>query len=64
MTAGLGVFVDHLPRGSHVVNDDYGVRAHGLLTPVAGVPVETLIPWRLLLAPVFKDWRLEEADNG
>jgi uncharacterized repeat protein (TIGR01451 family) len=64
MTAGLGVFVDHLPRGSHVVNDDYGVRAHELLTPMAGAPVETLVPWRLLLAPVFKDWRLEEADNG
>jgi uncharacterized repeat protein (TIGR01451 family) len=64
LTVELGVSVDHLPRGSRVVNADYGARAHELLTPVAGAAVETLIPWRLLLSPVFKDWRLEGADNG
>jgi uncharacterized repeat protein (TIGR01451 family) len=64
LTAGLGVSVAHLPRGWRVVNADYGVRARELLTPVAGTAVETLIPWRLLLSPLFKDWRLEEADNG
>jgi uncharacterized repeat protein (TIGR01451 family) len=64
LTAGLAVSVDHLPRGSRVINTDYGVHAHELLTPVAGAPVETSIPWRLLLFPFFKDWSVEEGNNG
>jgi hypothetical protein len=47
-----------------VVNADYGVRVQEVLTPVTGASVETLIPWRLLLFPVLKDWQLEEGDDG
>jgi subtilisin family serine protease len=54
LTAGLSISVDHLPRGSVVVNADYGVRANELVLPVAGLPVETTIPWRVLLSPVLK----------
>jgi uncharacterized repeat protein (TIGR01451 family) len=64
LTAGLGISVGHLPRGSLVVNADYGLRASELLTPVVGVPVETVVPWRLTLLPVFKDWQVEEGDDG
>jgi subtilisin family serine protease len=64
LTAGLGVSVSHLPRGSIVVNADYGVRACELLTPVAGAPVETVVPWHLALFPIFKDWQVEEGDDG
>jgi uncharacterized repeat protein (TIGR01451 family) len=64
LTVELGVSVDHLPRGSRVDNADYGVRAHELLTRVTGAPVETLVPWRLPLSPVLKDWQLETGDNG
>jgi uncharacterized repeat protein (TIGR01451 family) len=64
LTAELGVSVDHLPRGVRVVNADYGVRVQEVLTPVTGASVETLIPWRLLLFPVLKDWQLEEGDDG
>jgi uncharacterized repeat protein (TIGR01451 family) len=64
LTAGLEVSIDGLPSGWHVVNADYGVRAHELFTSVAGAPVETIIPWRLLLSPLFKQWRLEESGDG
>jgi hypothetical protein len=64
LTVELGVSVDHLPRGTRVVNADYGVRARELLTPVTGAPVETRIPWRLLLSPVLRDWRLAEGGDG
>jgi subtilisin family serine protease len=64
LTAGLEVSVEHLPRGWHVVNAGYGVWANELVTPLAGAPVETVIPWRCLLFPVLKNGRLEEGNDG
>ncbi|MFQ6101187.1 MAG: S8 family serine peptidase [Anaerolineae bacterium] len=62
LTATLAVTVEYLPPGTRVVNAAYGVRASELLTPVMGTPVETIIPWRCLLFPIFKDW--SSGDNG
>jgi subtilisin family serine protease len=56
MTATLAVSVEHLPRGTRVVNAAYGVRAAELSSPTMGTPVEAIVPWRILLFPVFKDW--------
>jgi uncharacterized repeat protein (TIGR01451 family) len=64
LRAGLEVSVDPVPRGGHVVNGDYGVRANELLTPVAGAPVETAIPWRCMVFPVLKNGRLGAGDDG
>ena len=62
MTATLAVTVEghsgtapQLP-GMRVVNAAYGVRAAELPAPIMGVPVEAIVPWRLLLFPIFKDW--------
>jgi subtilisin family serine protease len=57
LTATLAVTVAHLTRGSLVSNPQYGVRATEMSGPVIGPPVETLIPWRLLLLPVFRQWQ-------
>ena len=56
LTATLVVTVAHLPRGSQVVNDRYGVRVEGWPAPVPGPPVNALIPWRVLLFPIFRAW--------
>jgi len=56
LTATLAVTVAHLERGAHVVNESYGARASELLTPVMGVPVEAVVPWRYVLFPIFKNW--------
>jgi serine protease AprX len=56
LTATLAVTVEHLPPGTRVVNPAYGVRAREWITPVVGVPVETVIPWRCFLRPVSKNW--------
>ena len=48
--------MEHLSRGTSVINEVYGVRALELGNPVMGMPVEAIIPWRYLLFPVFKDW--------
>ena len=59
LTATLAVTVEHLPRGARVINVAYGVRAKKLVTPVMGVPVEAVVPWRILLFPIYKNWSLE-----
>jgi uncharacterized repeat protein (TIGR01451 family) len=64
LTAGLRISVSHLPRGWRVVNADYGVRAHELLTPATGTAVETVIPWRVVLSSVLRGWWVEESDDG
>jgi uncharacterized repeat protein (TIGR01451 family) len=64
LTVGLGVSADHLPGGWRVTNAQYGVSARQLPAPVAGVPVETVVPWRLLVFPVFKDWQVEGSGDG
>ncbi len=56
LTATLAVMVGHLPPGTRVVNDAYGVRASELLTPVIGTPVEVIISWRYALPLVLRDW--------
>jgi serine protease AprX len=56
LTATLAVTVEHLPPGTRVVNDAYGAQASELLTPVMGVPVEAVVPWRCLLLPIYKNW--------
>jgi len=63
LTATLAVTVEHLLPGTRVVNADYGVRAGELAGPVAGVPVEVVVPWRYLLFPVGRDWP-PEAEDG
>jgi subtilisin family serine protease len=42
--------------GTRVVNGHYGVRASEHPTSALGAPVETTVPWRCLLMPVFKQW--------
>jgi subtilisin family serine protease len=64
LTATFRVSVGHLPPGSRVSNDRYGVRARELLTPVAGTPVDVVIPWRSLLFPVVRNWRAERSDDA
>ena len=56
LTATLAVTVEHLPRGTRVVNDAYGVRANELPAAFMGVPVEAVVPWRYLLFPIFRNW--------
>jgi uncharacterized repeat protein (TIGR01451 family) len=67
LTVTLAVTVEHLPPGTRVVNAAYGVRAREWITPVVGVPVETVIPWRCFLGPVFRNWSpggVEGNDDG
>jgi len=67
LTATLAVTVEHLPPGTRVVNAAYGVRAREWITPVVGVPVETVIPWRCFLGPVLRNWSpggVEGNDDG
>ena len=56
LTARLAVTVEHLPRGTSVVNSAYGAYAREMLAPVMGKPMSTVIPWRYLLYPVFNAW--------
>jgi len=64
LTRTLAVTVEHLPPGTLVLNAAYGVRASELITPVMGVPLEVVVPWRLLLHPIFKDWSLGGNGGG
>jgi serine protease AprX len=64
LTATLAVTVEHLPPGTRVVNAGYGARADELVTPVAGVPVEVVVPWRYFMFPVFVSWPLEGNADG
>jgi serine protease AprX len=48
LTATLAVTVEHLARGTLVVNEFYGVSADELPTPIVGMPVEVTVPWRLI----------------
>ena len=57
------VTVEHWLPGATVVNAAYGVQAAELPDPVAGVPVEVVVPWRTRLAPVFKNWSLKDGDG-
>jgi len=56
LTVTLAVTVEHLPRGTRVVNDVYGVRASELPVPFMGTPVEAVVPWRYVLLPIFRNW--------
>lgn len=64
LTAQLGVVVDCRSRGAYVINADYEVRAQELLTPMVGSPVETFIPWRILISPVLKGWLPQGGRGG
>jgi serine protease AprX len=64
LTATLAVTVEHLAPGTRVVNAGYGARADELLIPVAGAPVEAVVPWRYLVFPVFRNWSLEGNGDG
>jgi len=56
LTRTLSVVVVDIPGGGSVVNDAYGARAEGMLTPTLGSSVEALVPWRVLLLPVYRNW--------
>ncbi|MGD1992194.1 MAG: S8 family serine peptidase, partial [Anaerolineae bacterium] len=56
LTATLAVTVAHMARGSVVTNAHYGVRTAEMREAVMGRPVETLIPWRVLLFPILREW--------
>jgi serine protease AprX len=56
LTATLAVTVAHLARGALVVNEAYGVRADELSAPIAGAPVEAVVPWRYTFPVVFRNW--------
>jgi serine protease AprX len=63
LTATVAVTVAGLPGGTVIVNDAYGVRANEVLTPVMGVPVETIVPWQYIFPIVLKDWAPGDADG-
>ncbi len=52
LTTTLAVTVEHLPPGTRVVNAAYGARASEVSAPVAGVPVEATIPWRVFIPDI------------
>jgi uncharacterized repeat protein (TIGR01451 family) len=56
LTVTLAVTVAHLPRGTEVINQRYGVDAHEMLIPTGGAPLAVRVPWRLLVVPVYRDW--------
>jgi len=56
LTATLAVTVAHLARGALVINEAYGVRADELPAPIAGAPVETVVPWRYIFPVVLRNW--------
>jgi uncharacterized repeat protein (TIGR01451 family) len=60
LTASLAITVEHLPRGSSVVNAAYGALAGEMPAPVMGEPVTAVIPWRRLLYPIFNAWSFAE----
>jgi uncharacterized repeat protein (TIGR01451 family) len=64
LTATLAVTAAHLPGGTSVVNAFYGLRADELPAPVIGKPLETVVPWRLVLPVVFRDWKAGESGDG
>jgi hypothetical protein len=49
------VAVDVRP-GDSVINDAYGARTEGMLTPTMGSSIEARVPWRVLILPVLKNW--------
>jgi uncharacterized repeat protein (TIGR01451 family) len=60
LTASLAISVEHLPRASFVLNSSYGVLAGEMPAPVMGEPVTSIIPWRLLIYPIFSAWSFAE----
>ncbi len=56
ISTAFGVTVSSLPRGARVVNADYGARAAEMIYPAMGVPVDVVVPWRVLLALVLRNW--------
>jgi hypothetical protein len=64
LTATLAVSVTHLPQGTVVVNDAYGVRADEVPAPVVGMPVETVVPWQYILPIVYHDCPFEGSEDG
>jgi serine protease AprX len=56
LSASLGVTVGHLPRGTVLHNEAYGLRAAELLSPVMGAPVRSVIPWRVAVPVVLRAW--------
>ena len=56
MTVTLAVTVAHLAPGTPVTNARYGTWADQVTQPVVGAPVEAVVPWRWLLAPIFRNW--------
>ncbi|MBN1811972.1 MAG: S8 family serine peptidase [Anaerolineae bacterium] len=64
LTATLAVTVAHLPRGTVIVNGAYGARASEHITPVMGIPVESVVPWQYTLPIAFRDWSFERNGDG
>jgi uncharacterized repeat protein (TIGR01451 family) len=58
LTETLALTVEHLPRGTRVINEVYGLTANEVQPPVMGAPVEAIVPWRYLLFPVFWNWSI------
>ena len=56
LTVTLAVTIEGLPPGTVVLNDDYGVRSVDPAQQLLGVPLETTIPYYLILMPVFREW--------
>jgi len=56
LTATWVVTLEDPRPGTRIVNAAYGILASELPAPVMGSPVEVVVPWRYLLAPILKDW--------
>jgi serine protease AprX len=64
LTATLAVTVEHLPPGTRVVNDAYGLRASEMPAPAMGSPVDAVVPWRGALPLVLRGGALGGDDGG
>jgi serine protease AprX len=64
LTATLAVTVEHLPPGTRVVNDAYGLRASEMPAPAMGSLVDAVVPWRGALPLVLRGGALGGDDRG
>ena len=56
VSVSFGITIAHLPRGTVVSNEAYGVWAAELISPVMGAPVQSVTPWRVAVPVVLRTW--------
>jgi len=64
LSRSLVVALTNVSPGTSIVNDRYGLKADQLSGTVFGVPTEVVIPWRILMFPVFKGAAIGGSEGG